>query len=1190
MSIPHSLTNEIDMPGSNMLKLISWNVNGLGEKRQDPDFIEMFSNYDMVCLTETWSSVRTNIKLKGFENPLHRFRYKRRKKGRRSGGILVYFKKHIAQGIKEMPKTHDDLLWLKLEKQFFSFDKDVFLCVAYIPPVAGQSISTAFSQMERDIARFSKLGEIFLSGDFNARTGTLKDYICDDQPDKYIQNSNDYSIDLSKHNTIRCNQDVKLNVRGRDLVDLCKSANLRICNGRTIGDLCGDYTVIKARGRSVVDYTIVGKDFMKNIVHMKIGDPTYLSDHNFVETVVNCQIVNNVTKKKVSPMKQAYDRFIWHAESPLLYREALKDVDSQAMIRNFLEVQYDKDNINIAVNDFTSILAHAGMKVLKLKQNKRKEAHSQKIKYQWFDDECYSLRRILRIKGRKLKGSDAIDEESQSFRKKCKKYKKLLKDKKKSYKQKLLKEMATLKSSNPKLYWDILTKIKNCDGLNKGREASNISPEEWYKHFKELAKDLDTGDNNDSLNPVLVRLEAHKNNMDLTELDFPFTIKEVKAAILSSKGGKSSSDDLILNEMLKCGLGFIISSVTKLFNLILNSERYPDLWNIAYQIPLFKGGDVYNPNDFRGISITSCFGKIFNKALNTRLKTKIESDRKLHDNQAAYRTDFSTTDQIFILKSLLNRYINIKKGRLYGCFVDFRKAFDSVWHKGLMYKLLSQYNIGGKLYGLIRSMYSNARSCVKLPDGVTQTFKLERGIKQGDTLSPYLFNLYLNDINDIFTGNDCCPPKLGDHKVNCLLYADDLLILSETSQGLQSALNKLNIYCRTWHLKINLKKTKVMIFSNRRKSENIKYLFGKENISITDKYTYLGINFTSNGSLKEAVSTLCDKAMKGMFSLCSSLYTGITVTPSLPLKVFDSTIRPILAYGSEVWSAEFLKLLTKPSCIDKAPFEMVNNKFCKYVAGMPRRASNFAIKAELGRDPIFSFICAQTLRYWRRMINLESCRILKGAYESELEIHKSGGISWVTFVAKLLEIGGTDNLVQNPDPVIIKTQCSNSKMKEKLSQFYFKYNYDTIGGHSKLRTYVTFKEKEGRELYLDLEDIPLKHRKLFCSFRISCHDLEIERGRYCSPPKSPDERICKVCNLQIETEEHFMLFCPKYRKLRLELFKSISMIDTTVLKIPHSERFVYLMNNQNIEIIKAVMNFLSRAYSDRALMLSGKFQ
>ncbi len=89
---------------------LSWNVNGIGEKRQDTDFIEINSQYNMVCFTEMWSSVKTNVKIKGLEKPFHLFRHKCRKKGCRSGGILVYLKKQIAQRVKGILKTHDDLL------------------------------------------------------------------------------------------------------------------------------------------------------------------------------------------------------------------------------------------------------------------------------------------------------------------------------------------------------------------------------------------------------------------------------------------------------------------------------------------------------------------------------------------------------------------------------------------------------------------------------------------------------------------------------------------------------------------------------------------------------------------------------------------------------------------------------------------------------------------------------------------------------------------------------------------------------------------------------------------------------------------------------------------------------------------------------------------------------------------------
>ena len=330
--------------------------------------------------------------------------------------------------------------------------------------------------------------------------------------------------------------------------------------------------------------------------------------------------------------------------------------------------------------------------------------------------------------------------------------------------------------------------------------------------------------------------------------------------------------------------------------------------------------------------------------------------------------------------------------------------------------------------------------------------------------------------------------------------------------------------------------------------------------------------------------------MKGMFSLSSSLYTGITISPTLPLKVFDSTIRPILAYGSEVWSVEYFKLLLKPNLIDKAPFEMINNKYCKYISGMPRRASNFAIKAELGRAPIFSFICTQALRYWHKLIKVNTNRILRSAYESELEIHNAGGTSWATFVAKLLDLIGHDSSLQSPKSDHIKQHnySTSCKVKKEIPDLYFQFHVASIGQHSKLRTYNKFKEGIGREKYLDIEDLPQSNRKLFCAFRISCHDLEIERGRYSTPPKTPEERICKICQLQPETEEHFVIFCPHYKELRLELFKSVVRHDRDVCNIPNSDKFVYLMSHDNTEVIKAIMIFLSNAYKCRALKLRGQ--
>ena len=180
----------------------------------------------------------------------------------------------------------------------------------------------------------------------------------------------------------------------------------------------------------------------------------------------------------------------------------------------------------------------------------------------------------------------------------------------------------------------------------------------------------------------------------------------------------------------------------------------------------------------------------------------------------------------------------------------------------------------------------------------------------------------------------------------------------------------------------------------------------------------------------------------------------------------------------------------------------------------------FAVQAELGRSPVFSFICGQTLKYWQKLLKTDSDRILKSAYLSELDMYQEGKTSWVSFITQVLELINQKHLWYNPDPDNLKKHLSACKkcFADKYSELYFQQNYNLINEHSKLRTYAKFKTTYDREKYLQLLDLPFSFRKLFCAFRISCHDLEIERQRYRSPRIHPDQRICKICQLEPETE------------------------------------------------------------------------
>ena len=370
-----------------------------------------------------------------------------------------------------------------------------------------------------------------------------------------------------------------------------------------------------------------------------------------------------------------------------------------------------------------------------------------------------------------------------------------------------------------------------------------------------------------------------------------------------------------------------------------------------------------------------------------------------------------------------------------------------------------------------------------------------------------------------------------------------------------------------------------MIFTSSKKKENVEFLFGDDRLKISETYSYLGVQFTKKGSFQKAVNFLKEKASKAMYLLKSSLYTGITFQPDLPLKIFDSTVRPILTYGCEIWCIEYFNLFLKPHTTDKTPFEHINNKFCKSIMGLPRQASNFGVKAELGRNTIFSFICGQVLRYWHRIVQMEDDRILKHAYYSELSINAGGGKSWATFVMRLLDLVDKSSMWTNQSSLNdkINPYLLKGEIVESIANIYFDKQCKLINEFSKLRTYKKFKVCRNMEKYVTIKDIPLAWRKVYCAFRISSHDLEIERGRYIRPKKTPEERICKLCYEQPETEIHFVLYCYIYNNDRCEFLKCIEAIDPTFKYLQDEAKFEYLMTSQNVSIIKHVMRYIFKS-------------
>ena len=141
-------------------------------------------------------------------------------------------------------------------------------------------------------------------------------------------------------------------------------------------------------------------------------------------------------------------------------------------------------------------------------------------------------------------------------------------------------------------------------------------------------------------------------------------------------------------------------------------------------------------------------------------------------------------------------------------FRGFLKRFDSIWHEGLFLKLLEN-KIDGQFYSLIKSLYSTSKCAIKQNNIRTDFFTYSKGVRQGCILSPLLFNIYINEITTLFKNTNSDPFILPNGtELSCLLYADDLIILSKSKFGLQKCLDKLHSWSKKWLMEVNLKKKK----------------------------------------------------------------------------------------------------------------------------------------------------------------------------------------------------------------------------------------------------------------------------------------------------------------------------------------------------------------------------------------------
>ena len=332
-------------------------------------------------------------------------------------------------------------------------------------------------------------------------------------------------------------------------------------------------------------------------------------------------------------------------------------------------------------------------------------------------------------------------------------------------------------------------------------------------------------------------------------IDINVTEQDVKDAILNLKKNKATGPDLIHNKLLIKAVNIISRPLSNYFNRCMDESKYPTLWKEAYVTPVHKKGDRELCSNYRPISLLSCVGKVFERCLHKHIYNFFTDNNLITEAQSGFRSGDSTINQLLSIYNSMcaNFDLGLTTQSIY---FDISKAFDRVWHKGLLHKLNS-VGIRGKLLKLIENYLQNRTQIVTLKNEKSFPMTVPAGVPQGSVLGPLFFLVFINDI----VNNICSVIKL---------FADDTSMSHSDENPVRRAevlnadLRKIEHWSHLWKVKFNDTKTELLTIKRRNEPVHPLY-FGVAQLDESSHHKHLGIILQNNCKWDEYIICLSGK-------------------------------------------------------------------------------------------------------------------------------------------------------------------------------------------------------------------------------------------------------------------------------------------------------------------------------------------
>lgn len=757
---------------------------------------------------------------------------------RAAAGVAIMINEKWKGKIKSYELTDERIMNIRcrIERGYLTI-----VCI-YAPEEGKRDESEAFyDKLQQYINRINKNDYIIIGGDFNARIGREK-----------------------FENIIGTNGENCLNQNGKMLRDFACYNNLRIMNSFFKHKPAHTYTW-EARGqKSIIDYFLANEKTATLFNDTRVYRGTNVhTDHYFLEAKVRI-LAKWVKNKKLTILEQK-----WKVE--LLQEESVKTLYQKRLTEHSSRYP-ETNNVDEEWKNIKNILEKAAAEAL----GKQKKKYNNKKIIPWSEEQ-----------------QKAVEDKNKA-------YHKWLQNRTERNKLEYNRMTQTVKDLNRQAQqnrWDtFISKIENdvhgrqqmaykiMKHLNSEEkdtaQINIITTTEWLKYYKNLWY----------LEELAEEDQEYEN--EKIEID-PLDTEELNNALQCAKNRKAAGPDGINNELIKYASEEVKSRYLRLLNICWRSCSIPQEWKTAMIKPIFKKGDRSKCDNYRGISLLNTAYKIYTKILTKRLQNIIDS--VILQEQTGFRKGRSCTDNIFIAKQIIEKHREFNR-ETHMMFVDYMKAFDNIYRKKL-WEIMNRRGIPMHLIQVIRNIYTNTE--IIMHDDRNNSEITNLGLRQGCSLSPILFNVYIDDavrqwINSIETYTH----NLNKTKyVATFLFADDQLIVADSENSLQIASFKLQQIMEKYNLKISTNKTKIMAFCGNEPIRS-KIVLNEKPIEQVNCFKFLGCSVSYMGEVD--IQQKIEKFNYYNGTIKRTLKNKVQTETML--KFYKVAAVPSLTYGSECWT------------------------------------------------------------------------------------------------------------------------------------------------------------------------------------------------------------------------------------------------------------------------------------------------